>query len=57
MNQQPRVGRAAEPDPASAPRVLDSTMLMNGRREILIGHGDALYRLRITASNEQILTK
>ena len=57
MNQQPRVGRAAEPDPASAPRIVDSTALMDGRREILIRHGDDLYRLRITASNKLILTK
>jgi hemin uptake protein HemP len=57
MNQQPRVGRAAEPDPAPAPRVVDSTTLMDGRREILIRHGGEVYRLRLTASNKLILTK
>jgi len=57
MNQQPRVGRAAEPDPTPAPRVVDSTTLMSGQREILIRHGGELYRLRITASNKLILTK
>ncbi|HEY4168213.1 MAG TPA: hemin uptake protein HemP [Reyranella sp.] len=58
MNQQPRVGRAAEPDATgSATPVIDSVTLMGGRRELLIRHGNDLYRLRITASNKLILTK
>jgi hemin uptake protein HemP len=58
MNHQPRVVRAAEPDSgAAAPPVVDSVTLMAGRRELLIRHGDDVYRLRVTASNKLILTK
>ena len=58
MNHQPRVVRAAEPDSSGAPPlVVDSVTLMAGRRELLIRHGDDVYRLRITASNKLILTK
>jgi len=58
MNHQPRVVRAAEPDSGSAtPLVVDSVTLMGGRRELLIRHGEDVYRLRITASNKLILTK
>jgi len=58
MNHQPRVVRAAEPEAAgAAPLVVDSVTLMSGRRELIIRHGDDLYRLRVTASNKLILTK
>ena len=58
MNHQPRVVRAAEPESAGAASlVVDSVTLMGGRRELLIRHGDGLYRLRVTASNKLILTK
>ena len=57
MNHQPRVVRAAEPESGAAPLVVDSATLMGGRRELLIRHGDDVYRLRITASNKLILTK
>jgi hemin uptake protein HemP len=36
---------------------IDSVALMSGRRELIIRHGTATYRLRITASNKLILTK
>ena len=58
MNHQPRVVRAAEPDSSGTPPlVVDSVTLMAGRRELLIRHGDDVYRLRVTASNKLILTK
>ena len=57
MNHQPRVVRAAEPESGATPPVVDSATLMGGRRELLIRHGEDVYRLRITASNKLILTK
>jgi hemin uptake protein HemP len=58
MNQPPRVARAAESGAgAASPPVVDSVTLMGGRRELLIRHGDEIYRLRVTASNKLILTK
>lgn len=58
MNHQPRVMvRPAEPESAPTPLVVDSPTLMAGRRELLIRHGEDVYRLRLTASNKLILTK
>lgn len=37
--------------------VLCSEQLLKGRREILIRHGDKLYRLRHTSNDKLILTK
>jgi len=36
---------------------VESTALLQGRRELVIRHGTAMYRLRLTASNKLILTK
>jgi len=36
---------------------IDSRDLFAGTREIIIGHGSDLYRLRLTAQNKLILTK
>jgi hemin uptake protein HemP len=36
---------------------VDSRDLFVGTREIIIGHGDDRYRLRLTAQNKLILTK
>ena len=36
---------------------IDSRELFVGTREIMIGHGGELYRLRLTAQNKLILTK
>jgi hemin uptake protein HemP len=36
---------------------LSSELLLNGRREILISHGDRVYRLRHTSNDKLILTK
>ena len=37
--------------------VLGSDQLLKGRREILIRHGDKVYRLRHTSNDKLILTK
>jgi hemin uptake protein HemP len=36
---------------------IDSRDLFAGVREIIIGHGSEMYRLRLTAQNKLILTK
>ena len=45
--------------PVSVPveDALSSERLLNGRREILIRHGDRIYRLRHTSNDKLILTK
>jgi hemin uptake protein HemP len=47
--------------PKSAPYagelVLESSQLLDGRKEILIRHGEKLYRLRHTSNDKLILTK
>jgi hemin uptake protein HemP len=59
MIQPPRVLRAdpARPDEPGGIDAVESTQLMNGKRELLIRHGGETYRLRVTASNKLILTK
>jgi len=58
MKHAPRVARAAETERSGAsPSIVDSATLLGGRREVIIRHGDELYRLRVTASNKLILTK
>jgi len=53
----------AEPARSPAPAlhaddvVLGSEELLKGRREILIRHGDKVYRLRHTSNDKLILTK
>ena len=37
--------------------IVDSVVLMSGQRELIIRHGTAIYRLRITAFDKLILTK
>ena len=44
----------------AAPRdvdALDSETLLKGQREVLIRHGDRVYRLRHTSNDKLILTK
>jgi hemin uptake protein HemP len=36
---------------------IDSRELLSNEREIIIGHGDENYRLRLTSQNKLILTK
>ena len=43
--------------PGRAEETLSSERLLNGRREILISHGDRVYRLRHTSNDKLILTK
>ena len=45
------------PAPQLQEEVLSSEVLLQGRREILIRHGDKLYRLRHTSNDKLILTK
>ena len=37
--------------------VVDSSVLMNGQRELVIRHNGQTYRLRVTTSDKLILTK
>ena len=50
--------RASTP-PVATPAAdeMSSERLLNGRREILIRHGDHVYRLRHTSNDKLILTK
>ena len=66
MNAQPNVldipvmsasGAGADAAPSSALPTLDSRVLLNGGREVLIRHGDECYRLRHTRNDKLILTK
>jgi hemin uptake protein HemP len=43
--------------PLADARMLQSEELFSGRREILIAHGQEIYRLRLTRSNKLILHK
>ena len=45
------------PRPAQPEETFDSEALLKGRREILIRHGDRIYRLRHTSNDKLILTK
>lgn len=47
----------AGPRRAAVPRRLASAQLFDGAPEVEIAHGDALYRLRVTALGKLILTK
>lgn len=52
----PSVGRSLR-QVALRENRFDSAELFSGTREIIINHGDEIYRLRLTASNKLILTK
>jgi hemin uptake protein HemP len=51
----PKLGDAAEQ--ASPVRTILSQDLLQGRREVIIQHGELQYRLRLTNSNKLILVK
>ena len=51
----PRVNSASAAEPVED--ALSSERLLKGRREILIRHGDRIYRLRHTSNDKLILTK
>ncbi len=52
--QPSTAGSASAP---GEPRRLSSRVLFGGRRELLIEHEGALYRLRVTSQDKLILTK
>ena len=54
---QAESARVPAPLPGSDDVALTSEQLLKGRREILIRHGDKLYRLRHTSNDKLILTK
>jgi len=41
----------------AAARPVRSEELLHGQREVLIAHGDEIYRLRLTRNGKLILTK
>ena len=43
--------------PAGAAAAVDSARLLHGQREVLIRHGNEVYRLRHTRNDKLILTK
>lgn len=47
----------ATPLTVPAQESVSSQHLLNGRREVLIRHGDSVYRLRHTSNDKLILTK
>ncbi|MFT4255462.1 MAG: hemin uptake protein HemP [Pseudoxanthomonas sp.] len=49
--------QAFRPQPVAAEPAFDSAALLQGRREILIRHGESVYRLRHTSNDKLILTK
>lgn len=63
MTEQPPITSTNPPSMTSAPplpqdsRMLQSTDIFAGTREVLIAHGDEYYRLRLTRSNKLILHK
>ena len=64
MNAQPTVldlpvssASASDDIPSPGLPTLDSRLLLNGGREVLIRHGDECYRLRHTRNDKLILTK
>jgi hemin uptake protein HemP len=57
MADAPAPLRPSEDGRATTVARLSSAALFGPRREIVICHGDAEYRLRITKANKLILTK
>jgi hemin uptake protein HemP len=55
METSPRPPAAA--DASAPPRTMESAVLLQGAREVLILHGKDTYRLKLTGSNKLILTK
>lgn len=51
----PSARPGSRPSPTRVP--LDSTALLAGGAELLIRHGQEIYRLRVTRQNRLILTK
>ncbi|TAJ25867.1 MAG: hemin uptake protein HemP [Reyranella sp.] len=57
LSPRSNAGAPVSLDTSPATPRIESTELMRGGREILIRHGEATYRLRVTMSDKLILTK
>lgn len=55
--ETPAIHPRTAPQPVLLEEAVSSQELLNGRREILISHGDRVYRLRHTSNDKLILTK
>ena len=53
----PTLSLRERPCAVPAEETFSSEALLKGRREILIRHGDRIYRLRHTSNDKLILTK
>jgi hemin uptake protein HemP len=53
----PKEAQPSSPRPATTPRRLKVSDLLDGEREAILEHGGQDYRLRITATGKLILTK
>ncbi len=56
-NQIEQDGKRKPEEPNPSVRVVDSSALLQGQRELVVRHADSRYRLRLTASNKLIMTK
>jgi len=56
-NESPQEATPPVPGQPTPPREIDSAELMRGQREIVIRHGQELYRLNVTRSGKLILRK
>jgi len=57
LESEPAAEEAQPRTIAVAANRIDSSALFVGTREITIGHGSEVYRLRLTSQNKLILTK
>lgn len=62
MTEAHQIGQEPQSSPMPGhamidPPVVTSRELLAGGRELIIHHGDATYRLKLTGSNKLILTK
>ena len=54
--KEPQPGDAPE-GPEEQPRMIDSQDILGGQVEIMIRHGEEIYRLRVTRNGKLILFK
>ena len=61
MSGEPHLGSKLapeqQPEERAVPRCIPSEDLLQGSRDVLIGHGQELYRLRLTRNDKLILGK
>ncbi len=53
----PDADAGSRQQPPQTPRTIKSEELLKGRRELLIEHGNEVYRLRLTRNGKLILQK